>query len=232
MNPKVLISCPISHLKLYCFEEFMYSLHCLTYDNKEILLVESDGNEYLQTLIRAFDFKCETLNSKKKMMDKVVDGRNFIRKYALDNGFDYVLMIDADAILPKDIIEKLLAHNKDFVSAALFGMDKYGAPELVARTIATDEGDVDEANLRPFPVEWLETGLQQISISGMGCVLLSSKLLKDVEFKCRRYENGKLMCSEDYCFSNGAEYNGYTIWLDTDIQVKHLIQGNWNWDKC
>ena len=221
-NPRILVSAPISDLKLYCFEEFMHALSFLTYKNKEILLIETDGDDYMQSLIRSFKFKCETLNSNKKMMDKVVDARNYIRQYALDKGFDYVLMLDADIILSENIIEVLLKHNKDFVSATAFGMNNIGFPELVA---VADDG-------KHFPVDKLETGLQKIFISGMGCALISKKVLKKVKFKCLRNNNDKVTMSEDWCFSQDAIKKDFEIWLDTDIQVTHKIRGDWIWENA
>ena len=46
--------------------------------------------------------------------------RNNIADAALSNNFDYVLMLDDDMIVPHNLIQSLLAHEKDVIGALYF----------------------------------------------------------------------------------------------------------------
>ena len=46
----------------------------------------------------------------------VYDSRDYIARYAVDNGFDYVLYVDSDMVFDADDLNKLIAHDKDIVS--------------------------------------------------------------------------------------------------------------------
>lgn len=228
IEPSVLVACPINSNKLYSWELFANSLANLSYSNYEVLLVETDGDLEMQKMIIGFGFNCETLNSNKKMMDKVVDGRNLINEYAIKNDFDYVLHIDGDSILPSDVIERLIEHKKDFITTVMFGLDNKGFPVIVAK-----EGDEDsDCNLWHFPVDKIDTGVNSIIISGMGCTLLSNKIIKDIKFRCIRDKEGKLKIGEDYCFSLDAIEKDYEPFIDSNITTKHMVRGNWDYDKA
>jgi hypothetical protein len=214
---KILISAPISDAKLYCWDEFSKALQSLPHD---ILLIDtSPEREMLGKIAEAgFNYLWRTAT---KPMDAVVDARQLAVDYALEGYYDYLLMIDADAIINKEIIEKLLRSNQHITSGLMFGLDKDNFPCPIP--------EIEEGI--KIPESWIGTGLRKVRKIGFGCVLISHGVLCDIKIRCER-KKGKLTRGEDYCFSDDALRAGYSLWVDTDIQVPHRVRGQWNWDEA
>lgn len=55
-----------------------------------------------------------------ELVQEVAKMRNMILKYALDNNFDYVFMVDSDLVLDKNVLNVLLKTNKPVISPVFF----------------------------------------------------------------------------------------------------------------
>lgn len=191
-EPKVLVAVPYHPVKDYCMKVMHDSLKDLTYKNKEVI-IRYDPNEY------------GSENAVKKQ-------REWFRKYALANGFDYVYFHGCDTIPPKDVIETLLKDEHDISGGVYWGRDH------------ADNGNVENA------VAWVHKVNEQerkaiftnmdngtIVVDGMGmdCVLLSRAVLEKVSWM------DWLVKDDDYPFYDRAKENGLACHLNLKVQCKH-----------
>ena len=148
--------------------------------------------------------------------------RNLIVEHALEIGYDYILWVDSDMILPKDTLLKLMAHNKDIVSG-VYSYKVLHAENCVAkRFIPTEEDTYEDISIK----EIRETnGLIEIDGIGFGCVLTKVSIFKDIEKPYFKYEPDM---GEDIYFCRKAQKAGYKIYLDTSILAGHVGNVNFN----
>ncbi len=144
----------------------------------------------------------------------VDQGRNMIASYAIQNNYDYVLCIDSDIEVPQDALEKMLAHDKDYVC----GMYRMRRPE--------QHIEVYDIGYRLLPPTLLKEvdGLLEIGGSGFGCVLVKTSLFAAVGypqfFYHQAYEYHNIF-SEDNDFCKKARDLGYKLYCDTSIRCRH-----------
>ncbi|MFH1588048.1 MAG: glycosyltransferase [Candidatus Diapherotrites archaeon] len=119
MNPKILIGCPIHDGRKDIIDEFIESLNSLSYENKEILLIDnSKGNEMFEKIKGRVDvIKSEHTGNAMEMLAR---DRNTLREKCLNEGFDYFFSLEQDVFPPKDVIEKLLENKKKNLRSAVF----------------------------------------------------------------------------------------------------------------
>ncbi|MDP3919143.1 MAG: hypothetical protein Q8Q35_04560, partial [Nanoarchaeota archaeon] len=111
-SPKVLVGTPICDWYRYCWDEFYEKVSNLDYDNYDLLFVDNstDDSFYKElkekgvNVIRSgFEFE--------RARDRLIDGRNILRKKALDEGYDYFFNIEQDVIVPKNMIKSMLGYG-------------------------------------------------------------------------------------------------------------------------
>lgn len=216
---KILIGAPISDAKKYCWEEFKDGLHAA---GEDVLLVDTSRGRLMKMDIKTEGFNYQALR-RDKPMDSVVVARDFILQYAIEHEYDYVLMIDADIILTDEVIPQLLLAKKDIVTCLIPSLDQDGMPAYPHFLSETER----------VPVEAKGEGLIKAHKVGFGCVLISREAFTKVNYiRCERFPDGKLKQSEDYCFSDDAISFGLELWVDTELEVKHKMVGQWDWEKA
>lgn len=135
--------------------------------------------------------------------------REFFRKHALENGYDYLYFLGADTIPPLDILPRLLAHNKDVVGGIYYGRQcaENREPDTA---VAWKHG---ESNKK----EDLEKQKDLIEIDGMGmdCVLFSREALEKVSWLSWEQND------DDYPYYDKLKEQGFKIYLDTSIVCEH-----------
>ena len=142
--------------------------------------------------------------------------RNEIAKRALEGGYDYVLMVDSDIVLPKCALIRLLQDGKP----AVFGVYprkyvdfveviKYGAP-WEWNVFSNEESKRDD--------------VVEVKAVGFGCALLDVDVFRHLNypyFKYEIYEGGSHL-SEDYYFCRIAMEAGYGIFADFGVRCGHI----------
>ncbi len=221
MIPKVLVGAPVCDLYEYCFDEFINNLKNLSYGNYDILLVDNSKEEHFYNKLRNLDIKAIRLPYNEKMRERVVLGHNTLREYALKEDYDYLLVLDQDIIPSKDVIENLIKHNKDAVSALYFGHHVLSSGENKPMPFAwTFIEKKDHWGRVGYLTEYeVESGeLIEIAFSGMGCVLLSRNALEKVKF---RYDLS-IEAWDDRWLGYDLSLNGLKFYLDTSVICRHM----------
>lgn len=190
---KVLVGIPYHKKKNYCLPQLFKLANSLTYPNLEVVM----------------RFDLEEYGGK----NNVKRQREFFRKLALEQGFDYLYFLGCDTIPPEGVIEKLLSHDKAIVGGVYWGRHEAenGTPEgAVAWIHSLSQKEQSEA----FSAE---NKLIKVDGMGMDCVLIRRDVLEKVSFLSWEQND------DDYPFYDKARQAGYETFIDTGIQCKHYF---------
>lgn len=148
--------------------------------------------------------------------------RNLIVEHALEIGYDYILWVDSDMILPKNTLLRLLSHNKDIVSGVYSYKVINGENAVVKRYSKTDEDTYEDVSLK----EIRETKeLMLVDGIGFGCVLTKVDIFNKIEQPWFKYEKD---LGEDIFFCRKAQETGIEIFVDPTVKAGHVGQVNYN----
>ncbi|MFH1072337.1 MAG: hypothetical protein V1743_02820 [Nanoarchaeota archaeon] len=226
--PRVLIGCPTSEHKRYCLSEYLSALNTIVYQNAEFIIVDNSAtDEYfleikerltaLNITRRAFLIKDSHLLHAK---DRIVHSRNLIRTFCLEQGFDYFLSLEQDVFPEPDIVQQLMQHQKDIVSALVMNYNVKDGKKIVVPMLWQEKPDVPGKIFYISPEKLQNPGLVEVDVCSLSCVLISRKVLENVTF---RYEKG----FDDMMFCKDAKEQGFRTHADTAARPKHL-PGSWN----
>lgn len=218
----VLIGAPICEWYEYCYPEFRRFLQSLTYPKKKTFLLDnSKGMRFYQRVL-ADGFMVQKTDHLWKIRDMVTRDHNILRQKVLDGHYDYLLILDQDVIPPTDVIERLMAHDKDVVSALYFGHHDIGNGEIqvmpFAWVFSKDLGDWDHTGYLLDDEVWEKQQLVKIAFAGMGCLLIKRQVLEKVLF---RYSS-EMDAWDDRWFGVDVWANGFEFYLDNTVKCQHL----------
>ena len=218
--PKVLVGAPVCDLYEYCFDKFINNIKNLTYPNYEILLVDNSKEEKFYNKIKLLNIKVIRMLHYEKMRDRVTNAHNKLREHALKENYDYLLILDQDIIPPKNVIEKLIFHNKDAISALYFGHHDVNGENLImpfAWSFMEKKGFwgiVGYINDQAIQSD----NLIEIAFAGMGCILLNKKVLEKIKF---RYDPN-IEAWDDRWLGYDLSKEGFKFYLYPKVVCKHL----------
>lgn len=233
---KVLIGCPTFERYSYCADLWLQRVKEIIEFSRtkgieaDYLLVDNSKTNVF------FDKLKEKANIVKgayseNVKERIVNSRNILRDKVLNEGYDYFLSLEQDMIAEKDVLFRLLSHNKE-ITSAYYGklldvvLKDNETGEIKNATIELPviylqvEGGIRQAN----PVEVLNKGLIKVGAFGVGCLLIGRKVIEKIKF---RFEEGKA-AYDDFLFCADAKREGYELFLDSDIRVEHLHKA---WDE-
>lgn len=225
--PKVLVGCPTFDGKNYCFEDWLKNIKSFTYSNFDIFLADnSDTPDNSKMYKEKYGLNCKWVTNEKNkssILQRVTDGHNAVRKYMLDNDYDFLLHLESDVFPPKDIINTLLAHNKQLAGATYFLYDD-DIRELMVRVIDKDYGE-ESAMINGGNAEiMVDGGLKSVWSIGLGCNLIHKSVFNKIKFKEAEQGGSLIFC--DTNFSISARKEGIAQYWDTSICCEHR---NRNW---
>lgn len=151
--------------------------------------------------------------------------RELIMSDAVDAGYDYLLFVDDDIVLPEDALEKLITTAEADSRTAVVGGLYYSRDS--ARPIAVadwNSADTSTAHIPAF-TSWSTDPVDGI---GFGCALLRVSVAEKlgppyfpahiyIERQARRVRQ----CDEDYLYCERARKGGYLVRLDARVRCPH-----------
>ena len=162
-------------------------------------------------------------NSKAPILPLMEEGCNqlenrerLVRK-AQNEQCTHLLFIDSDMYFESDILEKLMAHDKDIVGA------EYAYRELPRRSVIKSAANV---TITEIPKELFKC----YSIGG-GLVLIKMSVFNKIEtpwFHMPATEYGSTAMGHDVFFCQQARKAGYEIWCDPTLSIGHI--GDYRYD--
>lgn len=134
------------------------------------------------------------------------ENRNYVATQAVNSGCSHLFFVDDDMVFPPDVLDRLLAHDKDIIGGVY--NTKYETQSPV--------------------IEYLDdkrTGLFKVGAIGTGCLLIKTEVFKKVPQIWFTYEwndNGSVKMSHDWLFCHKAREYGFDIWADSSLEIGHL----------
>ena len=157
----------------------------------------------------------------------IYNARNMIAKGAIQAGFDRVLWIDADMVVPGDMLIRLsedMDQGREFVTGLYFTRQEPIKPCLHKELHwkVKDDGWIDTGATCYW--DYPRNQVFEIACCGFGCVMTSVPLLKRM---CEKYGTPfyPLMgMGEDTTFCFRATENGEKLYCDSRVKCGHIGQ--------
>ena len=195
-------------------------------------------------------FRHEWEPDKQHPIQMLADAREKIRKYFLENGYDYLFWLDDDIFIPENGIQRLLSYNKDCVGfyvhvfykpnqvpcllksgfinfggdSDYFSFDEIDGYKNFVNKLRKNKLTKKEKNLIPFLIKDLNKP-QLFTTYGvnLGCLMTSKEVMKVVPFRT----HPTFIYGEDLWFFGEANDKHFKFWCDTDVRARHE---NTEWD--
>lgn len=228
MKPKVLIACPVSQKKEYCAFDWVKHIRQLTYLNAEILMVDNSENPTWHYKLLDMGVNCLHIYPEGPATQYITRSVNIIRMYALQQNFDYFMSIEVDNFPPLQVIELLMAYDKDNISLPYFlWHPSKKAARLGVQEIATTSAVYKVAKvLPPFYDNYSFDGqLKPYYAPSLGCTLISRKLLQRVKFTFDPQAPNKF---HDSFFHMNSNIQGFQPWVLMSYICEHR-RGTWKY---
>jgi GT2 family glycosyltransferase len=149
----------------------------------------------------------------------IAGNRNEITQVMLDNAADWVLYLDDDHILPQDVLPRLLAADKDVVSALYTQRQPPFDPVLF-------DSEVKGGGHIRKSLKNGEHGLVKVSAAGAGCLLVKRKVIEALTppyWTLGQIDAGSWGDDLDFC--NRVRAAGFDIYCDLDTSIGHSMTG-------
>lgn len=172
---------------------------------KSIYDLDSCGNELSFEFVKGYD---------------CARARNDIVRMALEGGFDYIFMVDADMYVPKDALQKLL----EYPTEICLGLCPRKNTK-VGKTCIYKIGQINYEDAYTY-YDLPKKDRVMVHGGGLACALIKTDIFKNLTYPWFRYvtyQDGSEL-SEDLYFCSQAKANGYKIYVDTRVRCGHATR--------
>lgn len=210
-----------SHDTVKCLE----SVAQLDYPDFEVVVVDNNSRKEEQDRIREFLKSFPILNAKYLLLNTntgYAGGNNLGIRHALEHGADYVLILNPDTEVEKNLLTKLVSKAESDKKTGIVG-------PVVDESFdkAQDKGHKKIFGGR---VQWLKPELQHISKPGSAgfltgaCILVKREVFEVVGFFDERY----FLYFEDADFCMRVKELGYKLVVAEDATIHHAVSASTN----
>lgn len=233
--PKVLIGTPTYEGKEYCREKFVENIKKINYPNFHWVIVDNTQKpRYFHKLRRLYPRNVARVPRGNNSRDALANASNYLRKKVIEEGYDYLLMIESDLFPPPNVIWKLLSHGKSVVGfpyeigfGAGRGLCAFVLEQKKPSIWGTRRVTKQEAH------QLLDGSLRQIHGMGVGCVLISREICERFPFWYSSLDDERMAGDiirkhPDVYFYLDLHNNGVRVFMDTSVLVPHE---NSDWTK-
>ena len=147
----------------------------------------------------------------------IAENRNYLAIQALNNKSDYLLMIDDDMVFEPDLLNRLLANQKEIIGVAY-----HPRTDMQDKLKFLDETHF--INLETTTDPKYKTTFE-CHATGTGIILIKCEIFAMLTrpwFVFEYYDTGQVKLGEDWYFCAKAKKAGFTIWTDPSLKVGHL----------
>ena len=222
MLPKVLVGCPTSDWHEYCIDEFLSTVKNFSYKNYKLLLTDNSKTDSFFKKLKKRNVPIIKTPYLKRARSRVTRDHNLLRKIALKENYDFLLILDQDVLPPKDAIDRLISHDKGIVYGLYFGhhvLDD-GINEVMPFAWAFKKGKKGHWGKVRYlnPDEYNNSKLVEVAFCGGGCIMIKSNVLEKIKF---RYST-KIDAWDDRWLGYDAHKNKFEVYLDPTVKCRHL----------
>jgi len=216
---KVLVGTPHADVKNYCLPDYILSVDMLTYKNKKVLVVDNSATNKNKKLIEQLGVGSVHLKrGNKSTRQLMAEASNYLRDVVLKNDYDFLLHFESDIIPPPNVIERLLSHQKQVVSAAYhigFGINSHlMIQEMVKNSIIEPKTSNVAAGADG---KYMDGKLHHVFAAGLGMTLIHRSVLENIEFRW----DANVDMHPDTFFAVDLHYAGIKQYVDTSIYCHH-----------
>jgi len=160
--------------------------------------------------------------------DAIDEMRNIGVEKAREAGAKHILFLDADMTPPPETLERLLSHDKPIVSGLC---RQRKSPHAMCVWRINDDGWCEFEEPKGL-------GLHECGATGGACLLINMEVFDAIDeqlehLKGRYFLDARQIpglkpqeqISEDLFFCAAARAVGYTVHVDLDLRIGHLIMG-------
>ncbi len=224
--PRVLVGCPTSYRHSHSIRQFIACLNELTYPCFDVLFVDETEGEKFAGYLRNKGYNVVRSSPKSEAkIGRIIENRNIIIDYCIKNNYDFLFFLDTDVIPPKDVIERLVSHNKDIISGVYLANQIINSVPKVLPVLRGLSGYKDFS--RPVEMDEIkENRVFEIFGCGFGCCLIKRAVLEKVKLRF----NLCLNSSEDFLFCYDARVqHSFRTYADTSVKCIHMAgSGTYN----
>jgi hypothetical protein len=151
----------------------------------------------------------------------IYDARESLAKYAIDNGFDYLLMIDSDMVLPRNTLVELmdnLDNGYDLSTGLIFKRSYPFQPCFYVKARISEIEKKFVPHLEGI-IKWEKNSIIPIEACGMATCLIKVDCLKQMETPMF-YPFPDI--GEDITFCIKFRQKGFKLCVNTKVDVGHL----------
>lgn len=225
--PKILLASPTSKEKEYVIFDWISHIKKLHYP-VDILLSDNSKTDHFSRRLRKKIPVIHISDIYSNSAKRICKSLNVLRNYFLMHDYDYFFSLECDIFPPLDIIEKLLASNKQAV-AALYFLREGAESTLMLQQI-------EPYGFKPYDTKNLNTNesffvcdgtLKKIYHAGLGCILLKREVIEKIPFRIGDKEDiqsSQGFISKSYpdtFFAKDCFVKKIDIYADTSIICKH-----------
>ena len=236
--PKVLVCCPTASVKNYCFEPWINNVMNFTYPNFEICMFDN-SNDFGTNAERLDKFVLDKFGTLKKfkvtnslvlnksnetsVIAKMSMSHNDCRNEFLTKEYDFMLHLESDVFPNPGIIEQLMSHEKNIVGAVYYTDEGISRCPMIHQKLELAPNEITSLPSRlSEEIQLLNGKLHQVAQIGLGCILISKKVLERIQFRFVPNYN----FHPDTFFSEDCHLKSIPIHVDTSCICEHENQ-NW-----
>lgn len=257
--PRVLIVAPTSDRHSHLIDEWIVHLDNLTYPNFEVCIVDNTlkNDKYFKKIQKLkvkgkkiITWKHKWDCNKTNHLQMLAYVREEIREYFMKNDYTHMFVLDDDIFVPKNAIQKLLAHDKDHVGfyVHVFYKPKRKPCILKSGEIQIGKGlnyftfaeiDAYKRFVKKFRNNKLSKEERLLSSQiikdvkkpslfktygvGLGCLMIKRNVLEECKFRT----HPTFIWGEDLWYFAEANAKHFEFWVDTDVRAIHK---NTDWE--
>lgn len=147
----------------------------------------------------------------------IAENRNYIAVQALKSKSDYLLMIDDDMTFQPDLLDNLIANDKDICGVAYHPRCETG--QIVKFLDETHFVKLEESTDPKYKTVF------ECHATGTGIILIKCEIFLRIPrpwFAFEYHETGQCKLGEDWYFCELAKKHGISTWADPRPKVGHL----------
>lgn len=171
---------------------------------KSIYDLDSNGHDLFFEFVKGYD--CAV-------------ARNEIGKMVQRGGYDYVLMVDSDTVIPPDALSLMLEPPVDVCLGLCPRKNTKEGKTAIIKIGAPAYHD-------SFYYNELPEGRTLVKGGGFACALVKANVFTRMDYPYFQYvtnADGSTL-SEDYYFCQNARFMGIDIWMDPRVRCGHLAR--------
>jgi len=201
--------------------ECLESLEKVAYEDFHITIIDNGSTDNLGPAVREKFPHVQYIHSPANL--RFAGGNNLALRNALEEGYDYVLLLNNDTVVEPDFLQKMVETGESSAEIGLVGakMFYYDPPDVI--WFAGGVMDVRYAYMRHLGIGRKDGGSldspQEMTFLNGACLLIKSAVLRQVGLLDEDY----FLYGEDQDYCVRAQRAGYKLFYQPAARIRHKV---------